>query len=328
MERKTFPAVVTKTDADQGIVSAVFAVFGNIDEGNDVVHPGAFAKTFAERGQKVLVLDQHQTDSIMRALGKPVSLRELERDDLPDEMKAQHPNAVGGAEAEIQFLMDTPEGKGAFIRLKAGAVSEWSFGYDVLDADFSKATRDGEEITIRNLRTLKLYEVSPVLWGMNQATLTTGAKSGEPTEGKPWGIIPQGDEFCVYRLDEEGEPVGETRGCHPTREEAVAQVQALYANVEEEGEETGKDTESTDIIAALIEALEARGISAEAIAEFTSVLDDKQVQEDGKDQRAGPSGEAPTPDEGAGPPESETPTQEDKLARIQIARSQLDLLEV
>ena len=55
--------------------------------------------------------------------------------------------------------------------------------------------------------------------------------------------------------------------------------------------------------------------------------DANQDQHDEK--RAGPSDEAPTPDEGAGPPESETPTQQDiALARIRIARAQLDLLEV
>jgi len=180
MEHKTFPGIVTKADGDQGVVRAVFALFGNVDETRDILHPGAFAKTFFERGRKVRVLDAHKTDSIMRVLGKPLSLREVGREELPTELKAQYPAVTGGAEAEIQFLMDTPEGKGAFIRLKEHAIDEWSFGYDPLDTDNSRVIKDGEEVTVRNLRTVKLYEISPVLWGANPATTTLSAKDAKP----------------------------------------------------------------------------------------------------------------------------------------------------
>lgn len=179
MERKTFSGFVTKADADQGVIETVFAVFGNIDKGDDVIHPGAFTKTFAERGGKVRVLDAHRTDSVLRAIGKPLMFKEVSRKGLPAELLAQHPEATGGAFASVQMLMDTPEGKGAFIRLKEGAIDEWSFGYDALDVDFSQAMKDGKEITVRNLRTLKLYEISPVLFGMNEATTTVSAKADE-----------------------------------------------------------------------------------------------------------------------------------------------------
>jgi len=81
--------------------------------------------------------------------------------------------------------MDTPEGKGAFIRLREGVVDEWSYGYDALDYDHEtiKGT-DGQDVTVRNLRTVKLYELGPVLWGMVPGTQTVSAKS-EPSEGKP-----------------------------------------------------------------------------------------------------------------------------------------------
>jgi hypothetical protein len=97
MERKTFPAFVTKADDEQGIIEAVFAVFGNVDEGDDVVHPGAFAKTFMERGQKVRVLDNHRADSIMRVIGKPLVLAEVGREQLPPQILEKAPEATGGA---------------------------------------------------------------------------------------------------------------------------------------------------------------------------------------------------------------------------------------
>jgi len=180
MEHKTVSGFVTKADEAQGIIECFFAIFGNIDQGDDIIHPGAFTKTFAERGGKVKVLDAHRTDSIMRAIAKPpLMLREARREELPAELLTKHPDAAGGAFAKVQMLMDTPEGRGAFIRLRDKAVDEWSFGYDVLDVDFSQAMKDGKEITVRNLRTLKLYEISAVLFGMNEATTTVSAKADD-----------------------------------------------------------------------------------------------------------------------------------------------------
>jgi len=95
----------------------------------------------------------------------------------------QNPEATGGAFARVQMLMDTPEGKGAFIRLRDGAIDEWSFGYDAVQTDMSWAMKDGEEVNVRNLRNLRLYEISPVLFGMNEATTTVSAKSEDDDKG-------------------------------------------------------------------------------------------------------------------------------------------------
>lgn len=205
-EYKTGPGYATKA-TDAGIIETVFAVMGNVDEGGDVIHPGAFTKTFAERGRKVRVLDHHRTGSIMDAIGKPLELRELSRDQLPGDVLARFPDATGGAYAKVQLLMDTEEGRGAFARIKAGAVDEWSFGYDALDADYSKAVKDGAEVTVRNLRSLRLHELSPVLWGMNRATQTISAKA-EATEAKP---APEAGESrddylsrCIPQVMDEG----------------------------------------------------------------------------------------------------------------------------
>ncbi len=177
MDHKTFSAHTIKADAQQGVVEAIVAVMGNLDQGDDIIHNGAFAKTIQERRGKIKVLDQHQTDSIMRAIGKPLEVRELSRDQLPPDLLAKYPTATGGLYTKTQYLMDTPEGKGAFQRIAAGAVDEYSIGYDALDVDYSKVkTPSGSERTARNLRTLKWYEYSPVLFAMNEATTTMSAK--------------------------------------------------------------------------------------------------------------------------------------------------------
>ncbi len=46
----------------------------------------------------------------------------------------------------------------------------------------------------------------------------------------PWKVFEEGSQYCVYRVNEDGEAVGETLGCHETREDANAHVAALYAN--------------------------------------------------------------------------------------------------
>ena len=187
MERKNIPNLALKVkDKDLGIVEHIFAVFGNVDSGYDVLHPGSFTKTLNENGTRVKVLDHHNSYSIMDAIGVPIEIREISREDLPAEILAEFPDAKGGVLARTQFLMDTPEGKGAFLRIKEGAISEWSFGYDATKVDYETIEgKDGEEdVNIRHLREVKLYEYSPVLWGMNPATSTIDAKNEDKKEDK------------------------------------------------------------------------------------------------------------------------------------------------
>ena len=98
MEHKTFEAVITEADEAQGIVKAIFAVTGNIDQGNDRIKSGAFAKTITERGHKVRVLDNHNTNSVNDAIAKTVSLREVAHAELPPSTLEAFPDATGGAE--------------------------------------------------------------------------------------------------------------------------------------------------------------------------------------------------------------------------------------
>ena len=49
----------------------------------------------------------------------------------------------------------------------------------------------------------------------------------------PWKSFKQGNKYCVYKLDEDGEKTGPTLGCHPTKEAADKQVAALEINVSE-----------------------------------------------------------------------------------------------
>lgn len=177
-ETKAFSVGECKViDEDQGIVEHLVAVMGNVDLGDDIIHPGAFTKTIAERGHKVKVVDSHNYGSAMDVIGKPIALWEVDRAGLPSSVLAEFPMASGGLMARTQFLLDTHKGSEIFTRIKAGAIDQYSIGYDPLDMDYSKAMVDGDERTVRNLRTIKLGEYSPVVFAMNEATATVSAKA-------------------------------------------------------------------------------------------------------------------------------------------------------
>jgi len=55
----------------------------------------------------------------------------------------------------------------------------------------------------------------------------------------PWKVFktgPDNNPWCVYKVDTNGAQVGDSLGCHPSQDDANAQVRALYANETEEGE--------------------------------------------------------------------------------------------
>lgn len=184
-ELKALPIYVINTDDAQGIVEAVVNVFGILDLGKDVIVNGAYTKTLNERGNqvrvRVKVLDSHNTDSILRVIGKPLEIREIGRDELAQlapEVLLDHPEATGGLYTKTQYALDVPEGLGAFKRIAGGYVNEYSIALDALDVEYgSFTTGEGKVITgVRYIKSIRLWEYSPVVFGMNQATVTVDVK--------------------------------------------------------------------------------------------------------------------------------------------------------
>lgn len=165
MEIKATPHFIKSID--DRTVTGIFAVHGNVDSGYDRSHPGAFAKTISERGGDVRFLWGH--DFMSPPVAKIDSLRELSRDELTTLVLGKAPEATGGVEV-VRTYLDTPRGNEILAGVKSGAISEMSYAYDALQFDFEEA--DGKQV--RNLRQVKLYEVSDVNFGMNPAT--QGAK--------------------------------------------------------------------------------------------------------------------------------------------------------
>lgn len=168
MEYKALP-ILSKEVGEDRIVKSLFAVMGNIDDGGDRIWPGAFAKTITERSQRVKVLWQH--DTYLPPVGVPVDIKEIGRSDLPEDLKAAYPDATGALLASVQYL-DTPRGNEILAGIRAGAITENSIGYDPIKVDFEEAPENVKtwEGTVRNIREVRLWDLSPVNWGMNSAT--------------------------------------------------------------------------------------------------------------------------------------------------------------
>lgn len=59
----------------------------------------------------------------------------------------------------------------------------------------------------------------------------------------PWVIAKENEEWCLYKQGADGQAEGETLACHPTEDEAKAQMAALYANMGQEAERAIPDSE-------------------------------------------------------------------------------------
>ena len=136
LEYKSAPLEI-KADGDAGVVEGLFSIFGNVDDGGDITHKGAFSKTISERGNRVKVFFMHIWDRLIAP--PPEILKETE----------------AGLFAKMTLVLDSFWGKEAWTLIKAGAMTEGSFGFEPVKFDYGE---DG----VRNLREVKLFEISPV----------------------------------------------------------------------------------------------------------------------------------------------------------------------
>ena len=142
---------------EKGIVTIGVSRFGNEDYGEDVVHKGAFAKTFKEGGNRI----KHYLDHSIRAVAIV---------GLPMKMYESETHAV----IESALNLDKQISRDLFSDYKffqaAGKSLDHSFGYDTING--KPRTKKGEDIF-----ELKMYEYSTVGIGMNPDTPLIDLKS-------------------------------------------------------------------------------------------------------------------------------------------------------
>jgi hypothetical protein len=155
MEQKAIAAQIEiKAEGSTGTFEGYCSAFNNTDSYGDVILPGAFSKTIAERKGKIKALYNHDAHGL--PIGTPLEFRE----------------DAYGLFTVVQFS-NTAFAQDVRTLMQEGAINTMSIGYSVLQQRFQDD--DGE--MLRYLTELKLYELSPVLFEANSNAIITGSKS-------------------------------------------------------------------------------------------------------------------------------------------------------
>jgi hypothetical protein len=154
----------TEKSDPPGTFSGYGAVFNNEDLGGDVIMPGAFTETLGEwkaMGKLPKMLWQHglgdDADDML-----PIGVwSSMEEDDRGLAVKGQ------------LIALNTDRGQTIYEGMQAGAIDALSITYVATDVLYGQKEGD----PFRTIRALDLYEVGPVLFGMNGDALIEEAKA-------------------------------------------------------------------------------------------------------------------------------------------------------
>lgn len=139
---------------EKGAGSAIIATLGVVDKDGDITLPGAFGS-----GQQAKMVPAH--DWMHVPLGK-ATIREDGNEVIADFQ--MNLDITAGKEWHSALKFDLDNGK---------PIQEWSYGFAVLDSG------QGEEGNqrVRILKSLKVYEISPVMLGAGEGTRTLSMKN-------------------------------------------------------------------------------------------------------------------------------------------------------
>jgi len=143
-----------KSDA-KGVFTGYGSIFGNEDQGNDIVAKGAFTKSLNERpASKVKMLFQHKTD-------EPIGVFT----EIYEDQK--------GLFVKGQLAMGTQKGRETYELLKMGALDGMSIGFK---ADPQKQGYNENKRGVRTLKEVDLMEISLVTFPMNEEAMVQSVK--------------------------------------------------------------------------------------------------------------------------------------------------------
>jgi len=149
-----------KEDGDTRYIEAVFSLFDTIDSDNDVTKANALRSGYT--GNKVPLVWNHDWSKV---IGRGI----IETDNQKAVFKG--------------YFLNTEAGKEAYETVKAMQdMQQFSYGFQVIKS--TKGTHidsKGEEVPVRVLEDVKVWEVSPVLVGAQQNSFVQALKSGLQT---------------------------------------------------------------------------------------------------------------------------------------------------
>ena len=146
-----------KEDGDKRYIEAVFSLFDTIDSDNDVTKANALRSGYT--GNKVPLVWNHDWSKV---IGRGI----IETDNQKAVFKG--------------YFLDTEAGKEAYETVKAMQdMQQFSYGFQVMKSSKGKhIDSKGEEVPVRVLEDVKVWEVSPVLVGAQQNSFVQALKSG------------------------------------------------------------------------------------------------------------------------------------------------------
>lgn len=152
LQTKDYAFLELKLDGngEPGHFTGKASVYGQQDSYNDIVMPGAFARSLAAKGNKVPVLNQHDT-----------------RDPIGIALLRDSAEALLIDDGRLELAL--PSAKDAYTRVKGGLITGISIGYQTIREQFNG--------TVRQLLELDLWEVSLVTFPACPGARVTDVKS-------------------------------------------------------------------------------------------------------------------------------------------------------
>ena len=265
-ENKSNKSIEFKTvDDEKGSVEAVFSVYNTLDTDGDVVIPGAIKSGF--KNNQVPMVFAHKWD---QPIGKGV----IDTDDDKATFRGS-------------FFMETEAGKEAYnLAKEMGDLQEWSFGFRINDYEVAPFQKDGQdEVDVRYLKDLEVFEVSPVLVGANRETYTLAIKSGEEAVYESNNLDEEKAAVATDMFDNPGEAMNRSKelscavGVHTTEVDGkeVFMPCKTHAEYEEAIKDDKKDLDSEENTEEVLEE------NQEKVSEEESLPTGKRFSEEVKD---------------------------------------------
>jgi HK97 family phage prohead protease len=159
IEYKTFSFELKEVDGetDEGVIEGYASTFGNLDQGFDIVEKGAFKKTLKDNKGKFPILADHNP-----------------YEHIGWNEKASEDDTGLLVRGSLMLKVQKGAEKYALAKkaIELKAPMGLSIGYTTITAE-----PDKENIRIRRLKELKLWEYSLVTFPMNTQAMVTAAKN-------------------------------------------------------------------------------------------------------------------------------------------------------
>lgn len=167
---KTVTFQCKAVDDEQGLIEAYGSVFDNVDQGDDMVRPGAFKRTIqnsksrVKAGKSTFLIPMLWQHDANQPIGGWYDLGE----------------DAHGLKAKGKIILSTKLGQDIYNLIKEGVLDQFSIGYDIPQGGASYNAKEG----YRELKELRLWEISVVTFAMNTEALLTGVKSHDVLPGR------------------------------------------------------------------------------------------------------------------------------------------------